>query len=170
MLHITLGPVRPADRDDALGRDRVGFDDSMTDQELYEANRGCWVLGARADDETHALLSYGGTVRQAIAIDQIVFIPSRNRRAMEGRILRPGDPVHDRYVGQPSPVIGVRNPITYFDEDLRTCGCDCGSELTTKAEFIAGHDQRAIHARIAKVGSVKDFLAWFDRAWTDAAG
>lgn len=35
--------------------------------------------------------------------------------------------------------------------------------------FIAGHDQTAIHKRIAKVGGVVQFLDWFDKVWTEAS-
>jgi len=171
VLHITLGNKRAADPDDALGRAFVGFDESMTEEELYKANRGCWVLGARADQERYALISFGGIVRQAIEIDRIVPIPKRNRRALEGRLLHHGHPVYDKYVNKPSRVRGVRNPITYFDdEEDRTCGCGCGADLLSTRDFLPGHDQRAIHDRIAKVGSVKSFLQWFDATYQgDAA-
>ncbi|SRR6266851_173369 len=33
----------------------------------------------------------------------------------------------------------------------------------------SGHDQRAIHERIAKVGTVKDFITWLDDAWPGPA-
>lgn len=169
MLHITLGKKRDADPDDALGRSCVGFEEGMTEAELYEANRGCWVLGTRADDEQYALVSFGGKVRQAIEIDQVVFIPARNRRAIEGRVLTKGHPVYNKYVGKASPVIGVRNPITYFDDDddLRVCACGCGTEMTSARDFMPGHDQRAIHERIAKIGSARDFLAWFDATYRE---
>jgi len=172
MIHITLGSKVAADRDDALGRGWVGFDESMTDAELYEASRGCWVLGSRADDEKHALVSFAGKVRQAIEIDQIELIPSCNRRALRGAVLRPGHPVYDRYVGKPSPVVGVRNPITYFDDEdeQRTCACGCDVQPAPHRDFVPGHDQRAVHERIARVGTVKDFLAWFDAVHREGAG
>lgn len=169
MLHITLGPKKAADKDDALNRAYVGYDAGMSEQELYEANRGCWVLGPRADSERFMLMSFEGVVRQAVEIERIV--PAGSRRAVEGRILGPGDAVHDKYVGQPSPVGQVRNPITYFEEEEsqeHLCACGCGQAMTSKRDFLPGHDQRAIHARIARVGSVKDFLDWFDRTWTAA--
>jgi 5-methylcytosine-specific restriction protein A len=114
VLHITLGPARPADSDDHLGREVVGFSPGMTAAELYEANRGRWVLGPRADEERFMLLSFEGIVRQAIEIDRLVPCGPR-RRAAEGRVLEPGHPVYDEFVGKPSPVTGVRNPVTYFD-------------------------------------------------------
>lgn len=172
MLHITLGPARPVDRQiDELDRDRVGFAEDMTEQELYEANRGCWVLGARADREQYALVTFDGRVRQAIGIDRIV--STGTRRAIEGRILTAGDPVFDAYVGKPTPVGRVRNPITYFDAPIgrRLCACGCG-EVIALGAFLPGHDQRAIHARIARVGTVVEFLRWFDAHYpgSDGAG
>lgn len=172
MLHITLGPARPVDPNvDELGRSRVGFDENMTAQALYEANRGCWVLGARADREQYALVSFDQVVQQAIAIDRIVLAaPGRSRRAIEGRILVTGDPVYDAYVNKPTPVGRVRNPITYFEAPVgrRLCFCGCGEEVSL-GHFLSGHDQRAIHERIARVGTVVDFLRWFDRNYPDSA-
>jgi hypothetical protein len=39
----------------------------------------------------------------------------------------------------------------------------------TARDFLPGHDQRAIHERIAKVGAVKDLITWFDDTWTEPA-
>ncbi len=169
MLHITLGPARPVDpNEDELGRNRVGFGEDMSEQELYEANRGCWVLGARADREQYALVSFDQVVRQAIGIDRLV--QTGARRAIEGRILTAGDPVYDAYVGKPTPVGRVRNPITYFEAPVgrRLCFCGCG-EAVSLGHFLSGHDQRAIHERIARVGTVVDFLRWFDRNFPGSA-
>ena len=169
MLHITLGPARPVDpNEDELGRSRVGFGEDMDEQELYEANRGCWVLGARAHRQQYALVSFDQVVRQAIAIDRLV--QTGGRRAIEGRILAAGDPVYDTYVGRPTPVGRVRNPITYFEATVgrRLCFCGCGEEVSL-GYFLPGHDQRAIHERIARVGTVVDFLRWFDRNYPDSA-
>jgi len=50
-------------------------------------------------------------------------------RQIMGQILAKGHPVFDAYVGKPSPVSGVRNPVSYIDadEDLRRCECGCGA-------------------------------------------
>ena len=165
MLHITLGPKSPAPGEDLLGRDFVGYSTDMTETELHEANRGCWVLGKRADSESFCLFSYEGTVVQAMEIDRIVETPPR--RALEGTVLKAGHPVYDEFVGGPSPVRG-RNPIGYFDHRSGhvLCLCGCGTEVP-KGRFLPGHDQRAIHDRIAKIGTVADFIAWFDDTWED---
>lgn len=67
----------------------------VTGPDLYEAGRGCWVLGARADQEHYALFSTHGIVRQAIRIEAIT-PAGPARRAIEGTGLKAGeDPVYD---------------------------------------------------------------------------
>ena len=123
MLHITISNDRRVKPDeDGLGRKRVGYYDGMSQQALYTASRGCWVMGGRAVRERHALVTYDGIVRQAIEVHGIIDVSpvrsGKGRRAIEGRILTAGDPVYDTYVGKPSPVGRVRNPITYFDDPV----------------------------------------------------
>lgn len=164
MLHVTLGDRRPIDPEaDELGRDHVGFDRSMSVDDLWESNRGCWVLGERADGERYVLFSHKGVVVQAGVIDAIVETISK-RRAIVGRPLGNGERVHDVYVGGPAPVQGVRNPITYVADprfDSKLCFCGCGAPVS-RGDWIPGHDQKALHERIAKIGSVKQFIEWFD--------
>lgn len=160
MLHITLGPGRPGDVE------------TMSETELYEAGRRAWVLGARADQQSHALISYRGTVRQAIEIDHLEDEKDGGgRRAIVGRVLHAGDPVHDTWVGKPSPVTRARNPITYVDAEAgqRLCRCGCETLLTGPGLFVPGHDQRAVHARVAQVGTVAEFLDWFDATYPATA-
>ncbi len=167
MLHITLGPARELGPQDELGRARTGYADDMSETELYNAGRAAWVLGARADRETHALLTHAGVVRQAIRIDHLENVDG-GRRAIVGEVLHSGDGVYDAYVGKPSPVTGVRNPVTYFEPETgqRTCRCGCETELPPgSGQFVPGHDQRALHARVAQIGTVADFLDWFDRTY-----
>ncbi|MEV5786968.1 hypothetical protein AB0L42_39170 [Streptomyces sp. NPDC052287] len=68
------------------------------------------MLGERADREQYALLSARGIARQAIEIDDLVSVAG-GRRAIEGRFLEAGHPVHDAYVGKPQPVAAARNPV-----------------------------------------------------------
>jgi hypothetical protein len=172
MIHITLGPRKVEPRGDPLGRPYFGWSESMTEDEVYQWNRGRWVLGARADTERYALFSARDTtgaklVRAAIEIEDIEDT-GEGRRAMRGHVLRPGHPVHDRYVGGPALVDPARNPVNYVDsplDDQKFCACGCGDATTLARDFLPGHDQRAIHARIAQVGTVRDFLDWFDATW-----
>lgn len=103
MIHITLGRMRYVNpQEDQLGRDHVGWDPNMDDEALFHANRGCWVLGERAEREQYALLSAEGEVRMAIEIDRLVPVAG-GRKAIEGRFLKPGDAVYDAYVGGSLP-------------------------------------------------------------------
>lgn len=164
MLHITLGSERTVDpSEDGLGRDRVGFSETMSPLALYDANHGCWKLGERASKERYMLVSFASVVRQAVEITSIEHLPTVDRSVVHGEILESGHPVHDKYVGNTSPVQGVRNPVTYIDDeaDGQACGCGCGGYSKTR-DFLPGHDQTAIHDRIRQIGSVSDFLRWFD--------
>ncbi len=164
MIHIKLGRRVEARADDPLGRGHIGWEPGMTDQQTYEAGRGAWVLGAKADRERYMLITADGVVRQAIEIHRLVQVTG-SRRAVEGAVLPAGHPVHDTYVGKPSPVpASVRNPVTYIDSalDAKACACGCG-EATTTGWFVPGHDQRALHERVARIGSVYEFIQWFDR-------
>nr|WSW42397.1 hypothetical protein OG296_04220 [Streptomyces sp. NBC_01001]WSW63161.1 hypothetical protein OG513_33865 [Streptomyces sp. NBC_00998] len=103
----------------------------------------------------------------AIEIDSLVPLAG-GRKAIEGRYLTSGDEVYDAYVGKPTPVETTRNPITYFDSPLgaRTCYCGCG-ERAASGWFVIGHDQRALHTRISKIGTVREFIDWFDSTYVD---
>ncbi|GAA1959401.1 hypothetical protein [Catenulispora subtropica] len=167
MIQITLGKQRSVDplRDD-LKRSRVGWAEDMSREELFNVARGVWSMsGRRVERERYAVVSGDTVIRMAIEIDGIVPC-SGGRRAFTGRPLEPGHPVYDLYVGKPAPNGAQQNPITYFDSvlDNRVCNCGCGQAIN-RGDFLPGHDQRAIHERISKVGSVKDFLAWFDATW-----
>jgi hypothetical protein len=166
MLHITLGPERPVDPEqDELSRDRVGFSPTMSELALYDANHGCWKLGPRATKERYMIVSFEGIVRQAVKIGSIepVTRGRTNRSVVHGPILQAGHPVFDKYVGKTSPVQGMRNPVTYFEDeaDGQPCRCGCGGSVTGR-DFLPGHDQRAIHDRINQIGTVSEFLDWFD--------
>lgn len=156
--------------DDELGRSHFGYSENMTPEQIYEGSRGCWVLGSRADREDIALIAHAGTVVLAVGIDQLVTVPDSGRRAIEGRILDPAHPIHQQYVGKPSPAGRSRNPIRYIEAPRPEgcgcgCGCGCGEPVTNK-DFLPGHDQRAIHDRVSQVGTVLDFVHWFDQTFT----
>ncbi|WP_143175592.1 hypothetical protein [Cryptosporangium aurantiacum] len=95
----------------------------MSEAAVYEANHGTWKLGPRAVDEQYALLTFEGTVVQAIEIDRVErvaeTVPGRegsSRSVIHGKVLQPGGRVYDAYVDQPSPVPPGRNPVRYYDE------------------------------------------------------
>jgi len=162
MLIITIKADHSWNTPDELGRTRAGYRQGMTDEELYEAARGSWVLGPQADREHYALVVHDGIVRQAIEIDRLVDTTG-GRRAIEGTVLAAGHDVYDTYVGKESPVPPQRNPIRYFDSPVghKRCRCGCGEDVLT-GDFAIGHDQKALHDRVKRIGSVAEFLDWFD--------
>lgn len=40
--------------------------------------------------------------------------------------------------------------------------CRCGCGILTRSVYTVGHDQKILHQRIALIGSVADFIDWFD--------
>lgn len=172
-LTLRIGSYKTLDSPDSLGRGWTGWFPRMTEAEAYEAGRGAWKLGPRADDETFALIVKGNgdrTVLAAIEIDSITAVDSDGRRNLMGRLLAEGHPVRDAYLGRRDPLDNEsRNPVGYADlpeEEqfrLRACACGCGAE--TKRDFAPGHDQKAIHDRIRTHfgGSTLAFIQWIDQ-------
>ena len=40
-----------------------------------------------------------------------------------------------------------------------------GTRTLVGLRFVSGHDQRALHERVAKIGTVAEFLSWFDQTY-----
>lgn len=164
MIHIKLGEPTVASSSDPMGREWHGFNPEASLQELFDNNRGRWVLGQRADREQYAVFSYIGdhTVKFVAAIDGLEEFDGR--RAIIGRVLGSDDPFAARWVGQPSPD-RFRNPTTYHPDDdgPLTCACGCGESVKAGRTFAPGHDQRAIHERIEEQwGGTLGFIRWYD--------
>lgn len=168
MIHLKLGPRRrltPADPN-PLNRDWYGYDTDMTEQDVYDRNRGDWVLGARAKSERYAIFSDTGSGRICCVVELDGIQSLGAKSAIVGRVLPPEHPMHAR-VGQPAPD-NFRNPVTYVpDAEIETtCACGCGTAVSGRSNFVAGHDQRAVHSRItAQWGSTVGFVQWFDRTY-----
>lgn len=167
MIQITLGKRRLINQSqDALGRSQIGWTEGLSDQQFFDIARGTWAMpGERVERERFAVVSGSGIIRGAMEIDRVIDTPD-GRRAFEGRLLGPGHPVYDHYIGQPAPKGIQQNPITFFKSPLdnRKCNCGCGKPID-RGDFLPGHDQRAIHERIGRVGTVMDFITWFDDTW-----
>lgn len=165
MLQITVTDKNTDIPDDELRRAFVGYEPGMSDEDMYEANHGCWHLGEKAEGEHYVLFKYSrdGLVKQAVAIDHIADTPSGKRRVVHGTVLTAGHPVYDKFVGKLAPVQGNRNPVVYFDDTVGAvpCRCGCGG-VTERGDFLPGHDQTALHARVKQIGTVAEFLDWFD--------
>jgi hypothetical protein len=137
----------------------------MSDNAAWDAARGCWVLGEQASSQRYVVFSWNGKVRLAAEISSLGKVRD-GRSYFNGTILPPGHEVFDKYVGKKSPVQNVRNPVTYFTSPLDAlgdlCQCDCGKLAPKGRSFLPGHDQTALHNRVKQIGTVADFIKWFD--------
>ncbi len=171
MIHITLGAFgyQPDENDDFLPRSHNGWHPGMSHQAVLTSARGWWVLNrSRAERENYAVVTAQGIAIQAIEIGEWrtkTGPDGKVRHAFDGKILGPGHPVHDRYVGKPLPPAS-RNPIHYITDPADPAGtCKCGCGQATGGTWVTGHDQRAIHERIGRDfgGDVAAFIDWYDQ-------
>jgi hypothetical protein len=175
MLHITL-TTRALSNDptDPLDRIFYGWGEEVSIEENWQNNRGYWTLGARARRESYVLFSHNHEVVMAARIDKIIDAPGKpGRKIIVGEPLPEDHAVYLEYVGKPTPDSArVRNPVTYFDSTVGgwMCGCGCGEEIFA-GEFVRGHEQTALHQRVAQIGTIPEFVRWFDavRAGTEPA-
>ena len=174
MLHITLTTKTPTN--DPAERTFYGWGEQDTIEENWRNNCCYWALGARAHRESYVLFSHKQQheVVMAAKIDKIIDAPGKpGKKIIKGEPLPEDHPVYQAYVGQPTPDSArVRNPVTYFDSTVGgwLCGCGCGAEIFA-GEFVRGHEQTALHQRVAQIGTIPEFLRWFDavRAGTEPA-
>jgi hypothetical protein len=170
MLHLKIGPKRPVlpEEHDEMHRDWVGWEPGMSPQTIYTQNRGTWVLGVRASSEKYAAFSDTVEHRVRCVVELAGIEVTGKKKAIVGTVLGPGHPVHDALIGQDAPD-HFRNPVTYPADPgsgPAMCACGCGEPVSGRAQFVAGHDQRAVHARIAaQWGSTVAFLEWFDATY-----
>jgi hypothetical protein len=169
MLSIGLGAYRTWPEDE-YGQSSSGWRPGLTDEEVYAAARGRWKLGVRADRERYVVFTAMGIVVLAIEIESISDADPDGRRTISGTILKPGMPVYDKYVGSESPVEKSQNPVQYFESpfDRTMCACGCDGEVPSGRDFLPGHDQKAIHDRVKRVGGVLPFMTWFDKTWAES--
>jgi hypothetical protein len=177
MLHIMLTAKKLSDDPaDPLHRTFYGWGEHDTIEENWANNRGYWALGARAKRESYVLFSYNEQhkVVMAARINDIIDAQGRpGRKIIVGEPLPKNHAVYRAYVGHKTPDSArVRNPVTYFDSTVGgwPCGCGCGDEIYV-GEFVRGHEQTALHQRVAQIGTIPEFLRWFDavRAGTEPA-
>lgn len=103
-INISMGPRSEVDRTtQAIARTFVGYDPSLTDDQLWNVNRGAWVLPEGADQEQFATLSYDGIIRivaEIEGVENLTDADGNKVQALLGRVLRRGDAVRDALVGQ----------------------------------------------------------------------
>lgn len=168
--------------DDPMNREWVGYHPSYPPEVLFAQNRGVWHLGERAEEEEYLTFSYDGEIVLVAQIDGIEALGwanpkgRRDKKAVIGRVLGPGNRAHDYFIGR--PVDGHRNPVTYIDDPdsrpgpaVRVCACGCGRTVSGARHFVSGHDQKAVHERIGRQwGDTRGFIEWFDATYPRRRG
>lgn len=105
-INISLPPRTEVDGEgQPIPRSFVGFDPKVSDDLLWDANRGAYDLEDEAGNEQFATFSFDGTIRLVAELEGIETVDDHGtpRKALLGRILRAGDPVRDALVGKPLP-------------------------------------------------------------------
>ncbi|MFF2088628.1 hypothetical protein ACFVVM_32995 [Nocardia sp. NPDC058176] len=159
--------VRPT-IDDPLGRSFIGWYPGRAAAALWEGSRGLWKINrARLRRERFALIVYGDVV---VAVGEITgWVDHDDRVELIGPALAAGHPVYDAWIGRRDPAgNNSRNPVSYIELPQertfveRPCRCGCG-ELAS-ADFLPGHDVRAMQNRVRALfgGSALAFIDWVD--------
>jgi hypothetical protein len=68
-VNFLLTRARDVPPGDPLGRTWAGWKATANDDQLWEVNRGVWILGSRVDSERIATLSFDGRVQVVAEID-----------------------------------------------------------------------------------------------------
>lgn len=163
--------------DDPMGRTWTGYEPSRSDAEIFAQNRGMWHLAAHAEDERYATFSHKGKIVVVAEITGVETLPwanprgRRDKQAVIGGPLEAGHPAYEHFIGR--QIAGARNPVSYIEDpepraapDARTCACGCDAPVSGSRHFVPGHDQRAVHERIARQwGDTLGFIRWFDETY-----
>jgi len=112
-INLALKPRIETDPEsEDWGRAWFGWDPTMSEQQLWDQNRGTWhVSRSRLDGERLATLSFQGTIRVVVEITGHRMVG--DLVAIEGSVLPPGDAVRDALIGHAVSV--QRNPVSYFE-------------------------------------------------------
>lgn len=89
----------------------VGYSFTATQDELWDHNKGVWVLGDRARNENYVAFVFSGIVCLVAKISTIHPYPGSKRSYFEGTPLKEGNRAYDKWINQ--EVRGGRNPIRY---------------------------------------------------------
>jgi hypothetical protein len=104
-VNIPLTRERVASTGDPLARTWTGWRRTATDDELWEANRGLVALRQNVRGERIATMSFDGRVQVVAEVDDRIphDVDGGVKWELIGRVLRPGDPVHDALKGAAVP-------------------------------------------------------------------
>lgn len=114
-VRVRLGPDIPAVANDALGRERVGFRERLSNHEVWLRGRGVWRMQPdRVLTSQLLIIANAGIVRMVGTIDGVTI--HGDRVAVIGRPLP-----HHPLIGQPDPLDNTsQNPVAYGDLDKLT--------------------------------------------------
>ncbi|MET3206280.1 UNVERIFIED_ORG: hypothetical protein ABIB21_003099 [Arthrobacter sp. UYEF13] len=173
VIHIRLSDRTTAESDDPLGRAWYGFDPAATPTQLWANNRGDWSL--RADKiftERWAALNYQGRVVLVAELGdpgyEVLPVAPRPKKALLGRVLAAGHPVHEALVGTPVVYKG-RNAIQYDPSPEGADAQEAGSPEVWDLPGVAGQGLQMDAAfRKAIEDAAQDRLMshYRDRGWT----
>ncbi len=163
--------------DPVVDRPWIGWDDDLTNDEMFEMNRGVWRLNERRiRHERFATFSHNGEIKFVAAINGLEpFATDRpdhqGKSWIVGQLLDESDPIAIAF--NTVEVDSFRNPVTYLkDPDgppgPQTCACGCGTPTGGRI-WVTGHDQKALHERINEEwGGVKHFIEWYDSEYRNS--
>ena len=114
VVRVRLGVDHPAVVNDALGRERVGYREGASANELWHRGRGVWRMQPdRVIASQLLLIAHGGIVRAVGTIDGVTI--HGDRLAIIGSTL-PDHPL----IGGPDPLDnGSQNPVAYGTLEAR---------------------------------------------------
>lgn len=184
-INFKLSDVKPVDReDDPMDREWVGYRPTLTGEEVFDQNRGMWYLRLdKVEKEDYATFSYKGKIVAVAELSGVETLPwadprgRRDKQAVTGKALGPGHPAYEFFNHRLVPGAS-RNPVSYIDDpeprpepEPGNCACGCGTAVPEGKHFVPGHDQRAVHERIARRwGDTLGFISWFDETYPGEGG
>lgn len=110
-VRLTLGDSAPADADDPLGRDYIGYAPDLTPEQLWERARGVWKL--RADYVAASSIALVVVERRVVMVASISGVTFHR-----GTLALVGNPMPDHpLIGRPDP-LHTPNPLAHgtFDQ------------------------------------------------------
>lgn len=119
-VNITLSPRFAVDRaTDSMRRTWAGWDPEVSDQVLWDHNRGRHTFGPRVDDERYATVSFQGVIRVVVELtgrreESNPKGGNRKKWSLEGRVLDRDDPVRRAFTRLIAPT--SRNSIEYYPD------------------------------------------------------
>ncbi len=151
-----------------MERDWVGWTPTLTSQEIYERNRGVWYLSARAERERYTVFSstVAGVIVAVVANEGIENIDGR-RKAIIGKVLELATRFTTRWPVSPCLIGTAIQSRTLTTPSTSERALVVAVALLPAAGCsLPGHDQRAVHERIARQwGDTLRFIQWFDNEY-----